>query len=158
MIAGDGPCRSTARDRPGVPDRTAVLIGDVRLDPDYRSYPGAPAAASSPCRSGRPMVVGVVNLESPRVNAYGIRDLETVVAALDVATRAFPAGLLPTARSAGRPSPAPDGARLLASGPRHARPAAAEARSCEVSVALFTIPFQRPFEFGVAWASPRSSC
>jgi hypothetical protein len=67
------------------------LISDVRLDPEYRSYPGSTGRSelAVPIRVADE-VVGVVNLESPRVNAYGIRDLETVVAALEVAAGAFP--------------------------------------------------------------------
>ena len=71
----------------------ASLIGDVRLDPEYRSYPGSTGRSelAVPIRVGE-VVVGVVNLESPWVNTYGIRDLETVVSALEVAAASFPAG------------------------------------------------------------------
>ena len=71
----------------------ASLIGDVRLDPEYRSYPGSTGRSelAVPIRVGG-VVVGVVNLESPWVNTYGIRDLETVVSALEVAAASFPAG------------------------------------------------------------------
>jgi GAF domain-containing protein len=68
------------------------LISDVRMDPEYRSYPGSTGRSelAVPIRVSD-VVVGVVNLESPRVNAYGIRDLETVVDVLDAAIRSFPA-------------------------------------------------------------------
>lgn len=70
----------------------ASLIGDVRLDPDYRSYPGSTGRSelAVPIRVGE-VAVGVVNLESPRINTFGIRDLETVFAVLDSAAESFPA-------------------------------------------------------------------
>jgi len=69
------------------------LIGDVRLDPEYRSYPGSTGRSelAVPIRDGD-VVVGVINLESPRVNTYGIRDLETVGDVLEAAMRSFPSG------------------------------------------------------------------
>ena len=70
---------------------SAALIGDIRLDRDYRGFPGASSRSelAVPIRSDE-AVIGVVNLESPRVGSYGIRDLEVVVERLGIAVRTFP--------------------------------------------------------------------
>ena len=67
------------------------LVGDIQLDPDYRGFPGA----ASRSELAVPIVVdsrtvGVLNLESPRVGLYGIRDLETAQAQVAGAVAAFP--------------------------------------------------------------------
>lgn len=67
------------------------LVGDIRQDPDYRAFPGAMSRSELAVPilvEGR--AVGVVNLESPRVGAYGIRDLDVVVGEVDAAAATFP--------------------------------------------------------------------
>jgi putative methionine-R-sulfoxide reductase with GAF domain len=70
---------------------SAALIPDIRLDPDYRGFPGAVSRSelAVPIRAAQG-IVGVVNLESPRVGGYGISDLDVIVERLDMATATFP--------------------------------------------------------------------
>lgn len=75
--------------------RTAapVLLPDVRLQPDYLAYPGARATSRSELAvpilvDGRP--VAVINVESPRLGAYGIADLDLLVAHAQAAAAVIP--------------------------------------------------------------------
>lgn len=57
----------------------AVLVPDVRLEPDYLTFPGSRTRselAVALAAKGRP--IGVVNIESPWVGHYGIEDLEAL--------------------------------------------------------------------------------
>ena len=59
----------------------AVLVPDVRLEPDYATFPGSRTRselAVAVSANGRP--IGVVNIESPWVGSYGIEDLEVLSA------------------------------------------------------------------------------
>lgn len=70
-----------------------VLIADVRLDPDYRDFPGGTSrseVAVPILAGGRP--IGVINVESSRANAYGIADIDRLLEAADLAGRTCPAG------------------------------------------------------------------
>lgn len=56
-----------------------VLVPDVRLEPDYRTFPGSRTRselAVAVSAHGRP--IGVVNIESPWIGHYGIEDLEAL--------------------------------------------------------------------------------
>jgi GAF domain-containing protein len=69
-----------------------ALVADVRVDPDYRDFPGARTRSELAVpivAAGR--VVGVVNLESARVDSFTIDDLDRVRAIADVAGAAFAA-------------------------------------------------------------------
>ena len=68
-----------------------ALVSDVGVDPDYRGYPGG----LSRSELAVPIVVdgrtaGVLNLESPRIAVYDIRDLETAQAQVAAAVGTFP--------------------------------------------------------------------
>ena len=54
-----------------------ALVVDVRLDPDYRTYPGGRTGSelAVPIRAGK-RVVGVLNCESPFVATFGIEDVD----------------------------------------------------------------------------------
>lgn len=57
----------------------AVLVPDVRLEPDYKTFPGSRTRselAVAVSAHGRP--IGVVNIESPWIGHYGIEDLEAL--------------------------------------------------------------------------------
>ncbi len=57
----------------------AVLVPDVRLEPDYRTFPGSRTRselAVAVSAHGRP--IGVVNIESPWIGQYGIEDLDAL--------------------------------------------------------------------------------
>ena len=63
--------------RTGLP----CLVGDVEDDPDYLSFPGSRTRSELAVPillDGRPS--GVINIESPRVRAFGQADLEAVEA------------------------------------------------------------------------------
>jgi putative methionine-R-sulfoxide reductase with GAF domain len=68
-----------------------ALIGDIRLDRDYRDVPGLSSRSelAVPIRRGD-ATMGVVNLESRRVGTYGISDLERVLAQIEAAVPALP--------------------------------------------------------------------
>jgi len=70
---------------------TPVLVPDVTIDPDYRTYPGARARSELAVpilRDGR--AIGVINVESPRVSAYDIADLERLETQARLAAERFP--------------------------------------------------------------------
>ena len=75
LIGLDGVCGRVFRT--GEP----ALLPDVRLDPDYKTFPGGRTRSelAVPIRiEGQP--VGVVNVESPRVGEYTVHDLEALEA------------------------------------------------------------------------------
>jgi GAF domain-containing protein len=58
-----------------------VLVGDVEDDPAYLKFPGSRTRSELVMPvivAGRPL--GVINIESPRANAYGPADLAAVEA------------------------------------------------------------------------------
>jgi putative methionine-R-sulfoxide reductase with GAF domain len=61
-----------------------VLVADVEGDPDFLSFPGSRTRSelAVPVQIGG-RVLGVVNLESPRVGAYGPAEVEAVRAWID---------------------------------------------------------------------------
>jgi GAF domain-containing protein len=67
-----------------------ALVGDIRLDPDYRGFPGGQSRSelAVPILAGG-LVVGVVNLESPQVGGFTIADLDRVQALADRAAIDF---------------------------------------------------------------------
>jgi GAF domain-containing protein len=70
----------------------AVLLGDVFTEPEYREFPGGESRSELAVPivvGGRP--VGVVNLESPRIAAFSIEDLDRVRAIADAAADTFDA-------------------------------------------------------------------
>lgn len=69
-----------------------ALVFDVRLDADFREYPGFDTLSEMAVpvlRDGRPLAV--INLEAPRVSAFTFEDLERVEAVAAEAARTFPA-------------------------------------------------------------------
>lgn len=82
LIGLDGVCGRAFR------TCQATIVPDVRLDPDYLAFPGGRTRselAVPVCFEGRP--IGVVNVESPRVAAYRIDDVEALVAWADLVAR-----------------------------------------------------------------------
>ena len=67
-----------------------ALVVDVRLDPDYRTYPGGRTGSelAVPIRAGK-RVVGVLNCESPFVASFGIEDVERLTQRAAEAGSAF---------------------------------------------------------------------
>ena len=67
-----------------------ALVVDVRLDPDYRAYPGGRAGSelAVPIRAGD-RVVGVLNCESPFVASFGIEDVDSLASRAAEAGAAF---------------------------------------------------------------------
>ena len=69
----------------------AALCPDVRLDPDYRSFPGARGRSSLTVPVGPAgSLVAVVNLEAPWLSAFGVRDYDRVSATAAAALESFP--------------------------------------------------------------------
>lgn len=68
-----------------------ALVADVALDPDFRDYPGGGSrselAVPIPGPHGEP--IGVLNVESPRLNAFTVADLERLTAAARRAGEAY---------------------------------------------------------------------
>lgn len=81
---------------------SASLVEDTRHDPDYRDFPGGSnrSELAVPILVGGELV-GVVNLESPRVGTFGIADLDRVVGLLAEAAPRFPGALRPEGRTDG---------------------------------------------------------
>jgi putative methionine-R-sulfoxide reductase with GAF domain len=67
-----------------------ALVVDVRLDPDYRTYPGGRTGSelAVPILAGK-RVVGVLNCESPFVASFGIDDVERLTQRAAEAGAAF---------------------------------------------------------------------
>jgi putative methionine-R-sulfoxide reductase with GAF domain len=76
--------------------QTAIpaLVADVTMDPDYRPFLGTTMRSelTIPIRSDGE-TVGVVNLESPLISAFGIVDIDDVMARIDDALETFPQAL-----------------------------------------------------------------
>jgi hypothetical protein len=67
-----------------------ALVPDVSLDPDYLSFPGARTRSELVVpllMDGHP--IGVINVESPRLGAYGIADLDQLRAFADRAIEEY---------------------------------------------------------------------